>query len=228
MTRLPRFQLPGVPQHLIQRGNNRSNCFFEQADYIFYLDSLREAADRYSCRIHAYVLMTNHIHLLVPPCLDRAVSSMMQSAGVRYVKYVNRVHGRTGGLWEGRYKASLIECESYLLACYRYIELNPVRAMMVTHPAEYPWSSYHANALGESSGLVSAHEQFLRLGINREQRMMAYRELLEQPLEQEVSDEIRAAVYHELVTGSSAYKRDIETTSRRRTLPAKLGRPRKG
>ena len=228
MTRLPRFQLPGVPQHVIQRGNNRSNCFFEQADYTFYLDSLRQAADRYSCRIHAYVLMTNHIHLLATPCLEGAVSSMMQSAGVRYAKYVNRVHGRTGGLWERRYRASLVESEDYMLACYRYIELSPVRALMVTHPAEYPWSSIHSNACGKTSGLVSPHEEYLRLGISREQRMMAYQQLLAQPLEKEVSDEIRAAINHELSTGSIACKEGIETISRRRTLPGKLGRPGKG
>jgi putative transposase len=132
-----------------------------------------------------------------------------------------------GGLWEGRYKASLVESEDYLLACYRYIELNPVRATMVSHPGEYPWSSYHANALGESSGLVSVHEEYLRLGINRAQRMMAYRELLEQPLEQEVTDEIRAAVNQQLVTGRNAFKHDIAIASGRRTVPAKPGRPKK-
>ena len=227
MPRLPRFQLPGMPQHVIQRGNNRSNCFFEQADYVFYLDSLREAADRYGCRIHAYVLMTNHVHLLVTPCFEGAVSSMMQSAGVRYVKYINRVHRRTGGLWEGRYKASLIESVDYLLVCYRYIELNPVRAKMVMHPGEYPWSSYHVNALGESSGLVSAHEEYLLLGNNREQRMMVYRELLEQPLEQEVADEIRAAINQELLTGRNAYKQDVAITCGRRTVSSGPGRPKK-
>jgi putative transposase len=227
MPGLPRFQLPGVPQHIILRGNNREACFFEQADYTFYLESLREAADRYGCRIHAYVLMTNHIHLLMTPCFEDAVSSMMQSAGCRYVKYVNRHHDRTGSLWEGRYKASLVESKDYLLACYRYIELNPVRAMMVSHPGEYPWSSYHVNALGESSGLVSAHEEYLRLGINREQRMMAYRELLEQPLEQVVTDEIRTAVNQQLVTGRNAFKHDIAIASGRRTDHAKPGRPKK-
>lgn len=227
MPRLPRFQLPGVPQHVIQRGNNRSNCFFEQADYIFYLDSLREAADRYGCRIHAYVLMTNHVHLLVTPCFEDAVSAMMQSAGVRYVKYVNRVHRRTGGLWEGRYKASLIESEEYLLVCYRYIELNPVRAMMVMHPAEYPWSSYHANALGEWSGLVIPHQEYLRLGSSREQRTAAYSELVEEPLNQQLTDEIRAAVNQELVTGSNAYKQDVAKACGRRTVSSGPGRPKK-
>ena len=132
-----------------------------------------------------------------------------------------------GGLWEGRYKASLVEIEDYLLACYRYIELNPVRAMMVSHPGEYPWSSYHVNALGESSGLVSAHEEYLRLGSNREQRMMAYRELLEQPLEQEVTDEIRAAVNQVLVTGRNAYKQNVAMACGRRTVSSGPGRPKK-
>jgi putative transposase len=227
MPRLPRFQLPGMPQHVIQRGNNRSNCFFEQADYVFYLDSLREAADRYGCRIHAYVLMTNHVHLLVTPCFEGAVSSMMQSVGVRYVKYINRVHRRTGGLWEGRYKASLIESEDYLLACYIYIELNPVRAMMVMHPGEYPWSSYHANAQGERSGLVTPHEQYLRLGSSREQRMTVYSELVQEPLDQQLDDEIRAAVNQELVTGRNAYKQDVDIACARRTVSSGPGRPKK-
>jgi putative transposase len=152
---------------------------------------------------------------------------MMQSAGCRYTKYVNRVYGRTGGLWEGRYKASLVETEDYVLACYRYIELNPVRAMMVMHPGEYQWSSYHANALGESSDLVTPHEEYLRLGLSREQRIWAYCQLVEEPLGQQVTDEIRAAVNQEVVTGRSDYKQDVATACGRRTVPANLGRPKK-
>jgi putative transposase len=132
-----------------------------------------------------------------------------------------------GGLREGRYKASLIESEDYLLACYRYIELNPVRAMMVKHPGHYQWSSYHANALGEWSGLVIPHQEYLRLGSSREQRMMAYRELLEQPLEQEVTDEIRAAVNQVLVTGRNAYKQNVAMACVRRTVSSGTERPKK-
>jgi putative transposase len=152
---------------------------------------------------------------------------MMQSAGVRYVKFVNRAHDRTGGLWEGRYRASLVESEDYMLACYRYIELNPVRAMMVTHPGDYLWSSYHANARGETSSLISPHEEYLRLGASRKQRITAYSQLVAEPLEQRLCDEIREAVNQELVTGRNAYKQDVATTCRRRTTPAKLGRPKK-
>jgi putative transposase len=227
MSGLPRFQLPSVPQHIILWGNNREDCFFEQADYTYYLELLREAADRYGCRIHAYVLMTNHIHLLMTPCFEDAVSSMMQSAGCRYVEYVNRNHGRTDGLWEGRYRASLIESEDYLLACYRYIELNPVRAMMVKHPGHYHWSSYHANALGEWSGLVIPHQEYLRLGSSREQRMTVYSELVQEPLDQQITDEIRAAVNQELVTGRNAYKQNVAMACGRRTISSGPGRPKK-
>ena len=209
MTRLPRFQLPGVPQHVIQRGNNRSSCFFEQADYIFYLDSLREAADRYGCRIHAYVLMRNHIHLLVTPCLEGAVSSMMQSAGVRYVKYVNRVHGRTGGLWEGRYRASLVESEDYMLACYRYIELNPVRAGIVRQPQDYPYSSYHANALGKQDKLVTPHDVYLDIGVGVNDADSdptgPYRALFEQAISRRDLTQIRRGTQSELGIGQAEF-----------------------
>jgi len=132
-----------------------------------------------------------------------------------------------GGLWEGRYRASLVESEDYVLACHRYIELNPIRAMMVTHPGEYPWSSYHVNALGGQSGLVTPHEEYLRLGTNREQRMVAYSELVEEPLDQQQTDEIRAAVNQELVTGRNAYKQDVATACGRRTVSSGPGRPKK-
>ena len=141
MARKPRFVLPGYPRHVVQRGNNRQACFFDESDYRKYLDSLAEAAHKYHCQVHAYVLMTNHVHLLVTPTTDEGISQMMQSVGRRYVRYFNGVYRRTGTLWEGRYKASLVQTDSYLLTCYRYIELNPVRAEMVPDPGDYPWSS---------------------------------------------------------------------------------------
>ncbi len=128
MARLPRLDMPGVPQHVIQRGNNRTACFFDPADYTFYLECLGEAAQKARCAVHAYVLMTNHVHLLVTAEVPGGLSLMMQSLGRRYVRYVNRLYGRTGTLWEGRFKSSLVESERYFLTCSRYIELNPVRA----------------------------------------------------------------------------------------------------
>jgi len=146
MARKPRVFLQGVAQHVVQRGNNREPCFFAEADYQFYLECLAESATKYACQLHAYVLMTNHVHLLVTPENESSLSGMMQSLGRRYVRYVNHTYKRTGTLWEGRYKSSLVQSENYLLTCSRYIELNPVRANMVETPAEYRWSSYGHNA----------------------------------------------------------------------------------
>ena len=130
MARLPRYVVVGHPQHVIQRGNNRSPTFYENQDYEFYLECLEEACERYRCDVHAYVLMTNHVHLLMSPWQRNSISKVLQSVGRRYVQYINYYYKRTGTLWEGRYKATLIDTERYLLTCYRYIELNPVRAGM--------------------------------------------------------------------------------------------------
>ena len=137
MPRKPRFNLVGIPQHVIQRGHNREPCFYAEQDYQQYLDDLKEVAKKYECCIHAYVLMTNHIHMLVTPMVDHGISNMMQALGRRYVYYINKSYHRSGTLWEGRYKSSLIDSDKYLLVCMRYIELNPVRAAMVEHPGEY-------------------------------------------------------------------------------------------
>ena len=143
MARLLRFVIPGQPQHVIQRGNNRHEIFCAKADYHFYLEKLQAAATKHQCHIHAYVLMTNHVHLLVTPQTEDGIGKMMQMLGRYYVQYYNYCYERTGALWEGRYKATLVDSLHYLLSCMRYIELNPVRARdMVDHPSEYPWSSY--------------------------------------------------------------------------------------
>ena len=157
MPRRPRLALPGVPLHLIQRGNNRQACFFAEEDYRFYLERLSEHAGKSGCRVHAYVLMTNHVHLLISADGAEAPGAMMKALGQRYVQYVNRVYRRSGTLWEGRFRSCPIQEKTYLLACQRYIELNPVRAGMVEHPADYPWSSYRANGEGEANPLIHVH-----------------------------------------------------------------------
>jgi len=177
MARQPRFDLPGVAQHVIQRGNNRQPCFLQEQDYRFYLESLREVSTQTGCRVHAYVLMTNHVHLLMTPENVGGISHAMQRLGRRYVAYFNQAYRRSGTLWEGRFKACLIDSERYLLTCYRYIELNPVRAAMVDAPERYAWSSYHANACGTYDPLVDPHTEYLSLGSNPEERSETYREL---------------------------------------------------
>ncbi len=149
MARLPRLVAPGQAHHIIQRGNNRQAIFADERDYGVFLERLAEASARFGLAIHAYVLMTNHVHILATPQAAASMGRVMQSVGRRYVRYFNHVYGRTGTLWEGRYRATPIAAEDYLLACSRYIELNPVRAGMVVSPAHYRWSRYRCNAQGE-------------------------------------------------------------------------------
>jgi putative transposase len=177
MPRRARVLLPGVPVHLIQRGNNRSARFFADEDYRFYLDHLAEESARHGCAVHAYGLMANQVHLLLTPQAGNSPGGLMKGLGQRYVQYVNRTYQRSGTLWEGRFRSCLLQEEAYVLACYRYIELNPVRAGMVAHPAEYRWSSDRANAQGESAEWLTAQALYFDLDGDADRRLAAYREL---------------------------------------------------
>ncbi|WP_366514978.1 transposase [Solimonas terrae] len=148
----------------MQRGNNRQACFYADDDYVFYLDWLKEYARKAGCQIHAYVLMTNHVHLLISSLRADGAGILMKALGQRYVQYVNRQYRRSGTLWEGRFRSCLVQQDEYLLSCHRYIELNPVRAGMVSHPGDYPWSSYRANGQGEADALVSPQPAVLAAG----------------------------------------------------------------
>ena len=161
MPRRKRLQVAGLPLHIIQRGNNRQACFFADDDYLFFLDCLARIAKRFRCALHAYVLMTNHFHLLLSSELEAGPSLLMKFLGQRYVQYVNRTYKRTGSQWEGRFRSSLVQTERYVLGCYRYIELNPARANMVKHPSEYPWSSHAANADGRPTPWLKPHSEYL-------------------------------------------------------------------
>lgn len=227
MARLPRFALPGVPQHVIQRGNNRQACFTVGEDYRFYLDCVRDASKRYGCAVHAYVLMTNHVHLLITPIEARAVSAFMQHIGRRYVQHFNFRYRRSGTLWEGRYKASVVEAERYLLTCYRYIELNPVRAAMVDAPAAYPWSSHRHNALGETEAVVEPHALYTALDSDPNVRCAVYRALFREHLESAMMQAIRQSLNQEVVLGSDRFRADIEQALARRARPTRRGRPSK-
>ena len=225
MPRKPRFNLVGVPQHIIQRGNNREACFHTENDYRHYLDDLRFSSFKYECCIHAYVLMTNHVHLLVTPMAENSVSQMMQSLGSRYVRYFNQQHNRTGTLWEGRFKSSLIDSEIYLLTCMCYIELNPVRAGMVTHPGNYKWSSYGGNAQLRDDDIIQRHPVYMSLGETTDERRFVYRELFQQHLDDDTIHQIRDVLNHEIVLGSSSFKDKIEKLTRRKTRLGRPGRP---
>ncbi len=227
MARLPRPYLPGCPQHVIQRGNNREACFHETADYKAYLSFLKDAAAKYRVAIHAFVLMTNHVHMLVTPGDEQGVSRMMQAQGRKYVQYFNFVRGRTGTLWEGRYKSTLVDTESYLLTVYRYIELNPVRAAMVSHAADHPWSSYQANALGKRIELLTPHRLYTRLGRTREERQAAYRALFRGRMPERTLAAIREATNKSWALGDDRFKAQIEAETGRRSVPLGRGGDRK-
>jgi putative transposase len=193
MPRPLRFILAGHTLHIIQRGNNRSGCFVDDEDRERYLAALRHASERAGCSIHAYVLMSNHTHLLVTADEAPSPGRMMQSLGGKYVRYFNTRYGRTGTLWEGRYRASLIDSERYFLQCSRYIEMNPVRAGLVGEPAAYRWSSFRCNAEGAADALVRSHPLYLSLGRWRTARCDAYRALFDTPLSRPMLDAIRRA-----------------------------------
>lgn len=227
MPRPPRYELVGIPQHVIQRGNNRQATFFADEDYRAYLGWLGEAAERHGCAIHAYVLMTNHVHLLLTPQVAGAIGKVMQSLGRRYVQYINASYRRSGTLWEGRYKASLIDSERYLLTCYRYIELNPVRAGMVEEPGQYRWSSYRWHGQGQVDPLIADHGEYWALGRDGNARQVAYRELFRDALDPKAVDDIRAALNQCRLCGSERFTNEIEAALQRRVRPGKAGRPRK-
>jgi len=225
MARRPRFALTGVAQHIIQRGINNEPCFFCHKDYIAYLTILRETSVKYGCRVHAYVLMKNHVHLLLTPCATDGVPKMMQSLGRQYVHYFNQRYTRTGTLWQGRYKASLVESETYLLRCYRYIESNPVRSGLASSPGEYVWTSYHANAGGMYDRNLLAHDQYLALGNTVEQRCQVYRKQFRYAMDETVLREIRDAINQELVLGSEMFKDWVEAYLQRSARRRQPGRP---
>ena len=227
MARLPRFIIPGQSQHVIVRGNNRDPIFYADEDYRFYLEKLKLACDKHHCDLHAYVLMTNHVHLLITPHKDDGISKVMQMVGRYYVQYFNDSYKRTGTLWEGRYKSSLIDSETYALTCYRYIELNPVRAAMVGHPGEYPWSSYRHNALGEVDELVVPHKLYQFLGKTDELRQKVYRSLFRARIAGRTLEEIRAATNKAWVLGSDRFKDKIERQLNRPVRPRQRGGDRK-
>jgi putative transposase len=225
MPRKPRIDLPGMPQHVIQRGNNREPCFYTTADYQYYLQTLGEALQRHCCQLHGYVLMTNHVHLLFTPLVSCGISQVMQDTGRKYVQYVNRTYRRSGTLWEGRYKANVVDSDAWLLTCMRYIEMNPVRAGMVCHPGEYRWSSYATNAQGLVNTLLSPHRLYLELGKDPSDRQCAYRELFRRDLDGHQIHEIREMLNQELVLGREDFKDKIAQMTQRQVRRGKDGRP---
>lgn len=227
MPRRPRLALAGIPVHVIQRGHNRDACFFAEQDYALYRDHLAELSAKFGCAVHAYVLMTNHVHLLLTPQEADGASLLMKHLGQRYVQYVNRTYRRSGTLWEGRFRSCIAQQEDYVLACYRYIELNPVRAGMVAHPRQYRWSSYRTNAEGKPSSFLAPDSQFLALGRADEARRDAYRQLFRSELDPALVQEIRDAANGNLALGGDRFKKQVEAMLGRRVSRGTRGRPPK-
>lgn len=226
MARQPRLVIAHQPHHLIQRGNNRQPIFIETADYQAYLTWLREGSKRFGVAIHAYVLMSNHVHLLASPQDADGLAKLMQWLGRAYVPWFNRKYSRTGGLWEGRFRTSVVDSEAYLLICSRYIELNPVRAGLAGQPQDYPWSSYAHHIGLKIDPLITEHALFWALGNTPFEREAAYKSLFEQALSQADLAVVGQGVQKGRVTGPIAYQEKLAKTLDRPIIPNRRGRPK--
>lgn len=227
MARLPRLTLPGHPHHIIQRGNNRQPIFAGTPDYETLLGLLEEYAKKLQVAIHAYVLMSNHLHLLATPSSAEGVPQMMQALGRSYVRYFNARQARTGTLWEGRYKSTLIQAERYLLACMVYIDLNPVRAGLVSDPADYPWSSHQHYIGRRSDRLVTPHPLYWELGNTPFAREAAYAELVRSGIGSEQQRVLTDSTFHGWALGEADYVADLQRRTERRVSKGRPGRPKR-
>ncbi len=212
---------------MFQRGHNREAVFFDDQDYLAYLRFLKASADALGCLVHAYVLMTNHVHLLVTPKAANDISLLFQNIGCHYVPYINKTYQRRGSLWEGRHKGHILESEDYFLICMRYIEMNPVRAGMVEHPSQYRWPSYAANAQGVDNAVIRPHELYLSLGKTSEARQAAYRGLFATAIHPDEIDLIRVSLHSGTPLGTDRFKKQIEAVAGVSIGFSKPGRPAK-
>lgn len=220
MARLPRVVLPGYPLHVIQRGTNRCDIFRDHGDYMFFLACLQEGCETHGCDIHAYVLMTNHAHILLSPATEDGPSELMQFVGGRYAQYFNHRYERVGALWQGRYKATIVDTEAYFLVCAKYVELNPVRAGMVRQPADYRWSSHAHNALGRSDPLVRLHPLLDSVG------SAAYLQMFDAPLDDKTLGTIRDCTNKGWALGDERFRDYVRARTRRRVAPLQTRRRR--
>ncbi len=225
MPRRSRIVLSGIPVHIIQRGNNRQSCFHRDEDRRFYLFHLARLLPRMGCALHAYCLMTNHVHLLLTPDHIESCGRLMKHLGQLHTQFMNRTYYRTGTLWEGRFRSCIVQSEEYALACYRYIEMNPVRAGLVNHPAAYEWSSYEVNAGGAGAAFITPHEEYQRLGTTLQERREAYGGLFALVLSAAQLAEIRNATNGNFALGLVGFKQRIAAVLGRRVERGAPGRP---
>jgi putative transposase len=225
MARLPRLTVPGYPHHIIQRGNNRQAIFSSPADYQMFLGLLDENSHKFGVAVHAYVLMGNHVHLLATPSTEEGLPQMMQAVGRRYVRYFNDSQARSGTLWEGRYRSTLIETERYLLACMVYIDLNPVRAGLVQDAGDYSWSSYGRYVGLRVDRLVTPHPLYWTLGNTPFAREAAYAELVRAGTTREQQEALTRSALGGWALGSESFVADLQKRTERRVLKKQPGRP---
>ena len=226
MPRLPRIWIESVPRHVVQRGVDRAAIFFHEDDYAAYLANLTQYQSEWGVQVHAYCLMTNHIHLLLSGDHAYSVPRFMKAVNQRYVQYINGAYRRSGTLWEGRYKSSLIESERYFLTCMRYIELNPVRARMVANAGDYCWSSYRANAAGKRDAALQLHPLYLAINEDPEKRLRLYADFVDKAVTSDELETLRDSLQTGRPTGSDAFAEQVEQMSGRRVIKRLAGRPK--
>jgi putative transposase len=226
MARKPRLFVTGMPHHVVLRGNNRDRIFNKDADYFFFLDVIREAKEKHPCLLYAYCLMINHIHLLLAPLEEGNITLLMKLVGAKYVRYMNKAYRRTGTLWEGRYKCSLVQDDTYLAVCLRYIEMNPVRAGVVMSPEEYQWSSYRFRAYGEDYAILDRDPWYEGLGLREEDRQQEYRSFFEKPEDDAMPKLIRKMTLKGGIVGDDRFKEKIRQLTGKALILRPRGRPR--
>ena len=226
MARLPRYAIKNYPQHIIQCGRDGQQIFFEEQDYQYFHDCLDAAAYNYQLKVHAYVLMPDHVHILATPGNTDSISRTTQSIGRNYVQYFNECYDGSGTLWEGRYRSTVIDSKQYLLSCCQYIESNPIRNKLVAAAADYHWSSYASNAQGKASEMITASKEYLLLGDDDKSRRKAYRAMFRKPLSAELVQHITDATLKGWVLGGNSFARKIEKLSGRRASQLPKGRPK--
>ena len=225
MARLPRLTLAGYPHHIILRGNNRQAIFMDMADFQRMLALLQTHAIEQGVQVHAYVLMSNHLHLLLTPLQNESLPKMMQAVGRTYVLYFNKRHGRSGTLWEGRYRSALIQTERYFLACMAYIDLNPVRAGMVAQAADYPWSS-HGHYIGrQNEAWLTPHPMYWEMGNTPFAREAAYAAMIQAGVNQEQQQALTSSALSGWALGEKSFVQGLQKQTSRRVNRAKAGRP---
>ncbi len=228
MPRQARVVIPNTPHHIMQRGHNRQVVFATDDDFEYYLESLIIFKKEYGCRIYSYCLMTNHVHLLIDPGDNpESISLLMKRVAGRQTRYVNRLENRSGSLWEGRYKSSIVSSKEYLLSCSRYIELNPMRTGIIENPSDYNWSSFARKTIGKQDPVVDFDRVYKALGKNAEERQKAYLEYVIQTIPEEELKLIRESIQRNQVTGGNRFRNQLEKKYNLRLSNRGPGRPRK-